>query len=322
MRIKNRDLVVAISIAALNMIWTQIPHRPLLVGIIFALPLTFILPGYTLTQVLTSKRSAAQTLDAHSSMPRSGLKKGRSVDGIDQLVLTLGLSLAVDVLVGFALNVFPSGLQAQSWALALGLFTTLFALLAVFLRRRHTVQVASVPGPRITLRKVRLVADPSAPVQVTNVPGPRITIFDALLVGLVLLVATTAIWSAIIRPLEPQSSFTQLWMLQANQASKSCAVSIGVQSFESTPVTYQVVVLVNSTQIGSWASIVLAPRKEWLQSVQVIPNLSHSMSSMSIEAQLYRVDKSNTVYRNVHLTFYIAAGSKNGPVQQQCTLGT
>ncbi len=64
------------------------------------------------------------------------------MDGIDQLVLSLGLSLAVDVLVGFTLNVFPSGLQAQSWALSLGLFTTLFALLAVFLRRKHTVQVS------------------------------------------------------------------------------------------------------------------------------------------------------------------------------------
>ncbi len=55
MRIKNSDLIAAISIAALNMVWTQIPHRPLLVGIIFALPLTFILPGYTLTQVLTTQ---------------------------------------------------------------------------------------------------------------------------------------------------------------------------------------------------------------------------------------------------------------------------
>ena len=297
MRIKNSDLIAAISIAALNIIWTQIPHRPLLVGIIFALPLTFILPGYTLTQVLTSKRSATQTLDAQSSMPQPGLKKGRPVDGIDQLVLSLGLSLAVDVLVGFTLNVFPPGLQAQSWALALGLFTTLFALLAVFLRRRHSVQV-------------------------TSVPGPRITIFDGILVGLVILVATTAIWSAISRPLEPQSSFTQLWMLPTNQAHKSCAVSIGVQSFELTPVTYQVVVLVNRTQIGSWSSIALAPHKEWVQSVQVIPSLAHSVSSMSIEAQLYRVDKPDTMYRNVHLTFYIAVGSKNGQVQQQCTLGT
>ncbi|MHB8600294.1 MAG: DUF1616 domain-containing protein [Ktedonobacteraceae bacterium] len=294
MRIKNSDLIAAISIAALNMLWTQIPDRPLLVGIIFALPLTFILPGYTLTQGLTSKRSADQTRDADSFMPLAGLKKGRPVDGTDQLVLSLGLSLAVDVLVGFALNVFPPGLQAQSWALSLGLFTTLFALLAVFLRRRHSVQVASTP---------RL----------------RITIYDGILVGLVILVATTAIWSAIIRPLEPQSSFTQLWILPANQASKSCAVSIGVQSFELTPLSYQVVVLVNGTQIGSWSSIALAPRKEWVQSVQVIPGLSHSMS---IEAQLYRVDKPDTVYRNVHLTFYIAAGSKNGPAQQQCTLRT
>src|SRR5713226_3070086 len=106
MRIKNSDLIAAISIAALNVVWTQIPNRPLLVGIIFALPLTFILPGYTLTQVLTRKRSPDQALDAHSFMlqsghqgchpERSGCHPERSegsqqVGGADQFALSLGL---------------------------------------------------------------------------------------------------------------------------------------------------------------------------------------------------------------------------------------
>jgi uncharacterized membrane protein len=310
MRIKNSDLIAAILIAALNVVWTQIPNRPLLVGIIFALPLTFILPGYTLTQVLTRKRSPDQALDAHSFMLQSGhqgchpfasLRAGsersegsQPVGGVDQLTLSLGLSLAVDVLVGFTLNVFPIGLQALSWALSLGLLTTIFALLAVFLRRRDIVQV-------------------------TRVPRLRVTIYDGILFGLAILVATAAIWFAIIRPLEPQSSFTQFWMLPANQANKSCAVSIGVQNFELTLVTYHVVMAVDGTQASSWSSIVLAPRKEWVRSVLLMPRLA---SSMSIEAQLYRVDKPDTVYRNVHLTFYIAAGSKDGQVQQQCTLRT
>jgi uncharacterized membrane protein len=294
MRIKNSDLIASISIAVLNIVWTQIPNRPLLVGIIFALPLTFILPGYTITQVLTRKRIPEQTPAAQSSTPQTGLKKGRPVDSIDRLVLSLGLSLAVDVLIGFTLNVFPFGLQAQSWALSLGILTTLFALLALFLRRKDSVQVARAPGFRMSLSA-------------------------SILLGLAILIATTAIWSAITRPLEPQPSFTQFWMLPTNQANKSCDVSIGVQSFELTPLTYHVVVSVNGTQIGSWSSIALAPQKEWVQSVPVIPGLS---DSMFIEAQLYRVDKPDTVYRNVHLTFYIAASSKNGQAQHQCTLRT
>lgn len=301
MRIKNSDLIAAISIALFNVIWTQIPNRPLLVGIIFALPLIFILPGYTLTQVLIRKYSPYQALDAHSFMLQSGhgnsgthLKKGQPVGGADQLALSLGLSLAIDVLVGFTLNVFPIGLQALSWALSLGLLTTIFALLAIFLRRRDIVQV-------------------------TRVPRLRISMYDGILFGLAILVATAAIWFAIIRPLEPQSSFTQFWMLPANQASKSCAVSIGVQNFELTLVTYHVVMAVEGTQASSWSSIVLAPRKEWVRSVLLMPRLARSIS---IEAQLYRVDKPDTVYRNVHLTFYVAAGSKNGQVQQQCTLRT
>lgn len=291
MRIKNSDLIAAILIAMINIVWTQIPDRPLVVSVIFALPVIFILPGYSLTQGLMSKRFSVQAIDTQSSMPQSDRKKGQLVDGSDQLVLSLGLSLAVDVLVGYTLNMFPPGLQAQSWVLSLGLFTILCALLAVFLRRKNSVQISGMRGPRITISQ-------------------------GVLVGLAILITTTAIWFALIRPGEPPSSFTQLWMIPANQANKSCAVSIGVQNFEVTPLTYRVVVLVNGAQTNTWSSIVLTPRKEWVQSVLLIPKLAHSMF---IEAQLYRVDKPDTVYRTVHLTFYIAEGGKNRQIQQ-CTL--
>lgn len=291
MHFKNIDLITAISIAALNVLWTLVPNRPSLVGIFFALPLIFILPGYILTQILIRER-LPQPLDSYSYMLQPGSHKGQPVGGADQIALSLGLSLTVDVLVGFTLNLFPIGLQALSWTLSLGLFTTVFALLAAFLRRGNVTRVIRVP---------RL----------------RITIYDGILFGLAILVATVAIWFAIIRPLEPQPSFTQFWMLPENQASKSCAVSLGVQNFELTPVTYQVVMTGNGSQVSTWSSITLAPHEAWVLSVPVTPG---SASSMYIEARLYREDKPTSVYRNVHLTFYIATRSNNGRIQQQCTL--
>ena len=127
MRTKNTDLIVAIGIAALNVVWTAIPDRPLLVGMILVLPVTFMLPGYTLSQALIRRRPPAQAPEIHVFKHQPGMKKGRPPGGADLLALSLGLSLTVDALVGFALNVLPVGLQALSWALSLGIFITICA---------------------------------------------------------------------------------------------------------------------------------------------------------------------------------------------------
>src|SRR6266852_2586405 len=244
MRLKNLDLIGAILIAAINVGWTQIPNRPLIVGIILALPLTFILPGYTLTQVLFRKRSSDQSLDSSNNIIlRPSLKIGQPVGGADQIILSLGLSMAIDVLVGFSLNVFPIGLQALSWTLSLGLITTVFALLAALLRRRDIVTIE-------------------------RVSRPRVTIYDCILFGLAILIATAAIWFSIIRPLQPQPSFTQFWMLPSNQTANSCAVRIGVQNQESTTIEYRVVVIMNGAILHTWLSVVLAPRQNGINSYQ------------------------------------------------------
>ena len=153
--------------------------------------------------------------------------------------------------------------------------------------------------------------------QVTKARRLRMSMSDALLSGLAILVATGAISFAATRPLEPQPSFTQFWMLPANAGSKSCAVSIGVRNFEVTAVTYHVTLIVNGSEVGAWSPITLAPGRAWVRSAPLAPQ---SASSVSVEAQLYREDEPGTLYRDVHLTFYVATGRENGHTQQQCTL--
>lgn len=291
MRLKNLDLIAAMLVVAINAGWTQFPNRPLVIGIILALPLIFILPGYTLTQTLFRKRSPAPD-PSNNLILRPSLKIGQPVSAVDHLILSLGLSMAIDVVVGFALNILPIGLQALSWTLSLGLITTGFALLAAFLRRKDIVKGARNPKLRITM-------------------------YECILFGLAILVATVAVWSSIIRPLEePQTSFTQFWMLPAKNTS--CAVLIGVHSFESTSVTYRVVMTINGAQATTWPSVVLAPQAEWNQSVSIKPGAT---DNIYIEALLYRANKPDTVYRNVHLTLHSLKGSNNGQTQQ-CSIGT
>ena len=175
MRSKNLDLVAAILVAAINVGWTLIPYRLPLIGIIFALPLIFILPGYTLTQTLFRKRSSAPDA-AGNLIRRPHLTLGHPIGPADHIILGLGLSMAIDVVMGFTLNVLPVGLQAQSWTLSLGLVTTVFALLALFMRRKDTA------GAK-------------------NIPGPRLKMHEYLLFGLAILIATVAVWSSTVRPL-------------------------------------------------------------------------------------------------------------------------
>ncbi len=294
MRKNNRDLIVAILIVGINIGWTQVPNRLLPISIILALPLIIILPGYTLTQLLLRKRlPVPSSAPAGDLSPQTDQKSARPVGRADQLVLTLGLSLVIDVLTGFALNILPIGLQALSWTLALGLFTTLFALLAMLLRRREM------------------------PEEAVKMPGMRIRIYDYALIGIALLVASSAIWLSIQRPIVPQPSFTQFWILPADAASKSCAVSIGVQSFETTSVTYRIVMTANNGQTATWSAISLAPESKWAHSVFIEQGTA---SSVSVEAQLFRLDQPSVVYRNVHLTLYMVA-PKDGQVQQECTTG-
>jgi uncharacterized membrane protein len=274
MRVKNLDLIGAIFFAVLCVGWAQLPSRPLIAGIMLAVPLVLVLPGYTLTQVLFRKRSPDPLTDTAKNLilqPR--LKIDQPVSAVDYLIFSLGLSLALDVVMGFILNVFPTGLQLQSWTISLGLLTTVFALLATYRRRRHRVKYQ---------RRSR----------------PRITIYEYIVLGLAIVEAFVAVWFSAIRPSQPQPSFTQFWMLPSTQTNKSCAVQIGVHSFESTPVTYRMVVAINGTQVTSWPSIILGPQQEWNRSVSI---RSVDPGSIFVYAWLYRLDKPDTVYREVHV---------------------
>ncbi len=284
MRLKNLDLIAAILVVVINVGWTRVPNRLLIIGIILALPLVLILPGYMITQTLFCKHSPAPE-SSSSLILQPSLKIGQPVNNADRIILSLGLSMAIDVVVGFALNILPIGLQGLSWILSLGLITTVFALLVAFLRRKDAVKVAGIPRPSISIYKY-------------------------ILCGLAILVATIAIWLSIVRPPDPQPSFTQFWMFPAK--NNSCEVLIGIHSFEATSVTYRIVMTSNGVPVTTWSSVVLAPQQEWKQSVSI---KSQASNNMYVEARLYRADKPESVYREVHMTLNSAGGSKDQKVR-------
>lgn len=300
MRLKNLDLLVTILIVALNVVWVQIPDRPAIISIILALPLVLFSSGYAFTQILFRKKQSNNRPDQAPQQPAQqgarytgSLRLGHPIGRTDQLILSLGLSMAIDILVGFGLNILPIGLQALSWTFALGFLTVLFALVAVFLRRK----------------------DGGAS---TKMARPTLKLMDILFLLLAIFIMGNSVWLAIIRPAGPQQSFTQFWMLPANPSAKSCIVSLGVQSFETGSTTYTLSLIVNSTPVASnISSITLIPQQKWVQLFAITPE---GQNDLHVEAQLYRTTQPHTVYRDAHLTFHVAMVDVNGRAQPQCTL--
>jgi uncharacterized membrane protein len=254
MRLKNLDLIATVIIVLLNVGVSLLPSHLPVIGIILALPLVFVLPGYTLTELLFRKRS---------------------LDTFHRLLLSIGLSLAIDILSGLILNLLPIGLERTSWAVLLGLLTTVFALLAGYLRR-------------------------GAPLNGVRLPRLHLTIYQSILFGLAaIVIALSILYDAIGLAQQPHPGFTQLWILPAVQSGRSCAVRLGVRSFESTAVTYRITMTMNGMQLTTWPSVALAPQEEWDRQVLINPSAT---GKVHVEVQFYRLDEPQTVYRKADLT--------------------
>jgi uncharacterized membrane protein len=254
MRMKNLDLFASIAVIAMNVLWALLPSHLPIIGIILALPLVFLLPGYTLIEAFFYKVSINYTY---------------------LLALSIGLSLIIDILSGFILNMFPVGLRAMSWVIFLGVLIVVLSLLVALHRRGYS--------------KVEL-----------SFTWFRLAIYEYLLIGLSIVIVILSIqYSVITVKQQPHLAFTQLWMLPSTPVDRICTVRLGVQNFEETSMKYRITMTANGVQVNTWALVVLTPQEKWDRSV-TIP--STSTNSIYIEAKVYKSDESAVIYREVHLT--------------------
>lgn len=270
MRLKNSDLLVTIGIAALNVVWALLPTHIPVVGIVLALPMIFFIPGYTLTEILGHKRV---------------------LDTLHRILLSLGLSIALDIISGFLLNVLPLGLRTLSWVLLLGCLTLLLTLIVLYLRRGVTRTAPIMQAPRIYF----------------ILRGSAVFSLAIILVVVTLIYATNGVTK------QPHSGFTQLWMLPPTQASQNCVVHLGVRSFEVAPVSYHAVLSVNAVREVVWPSITLAPNQTWEQPILVPAVAPHPVA---IDVKLYKGNSSTSVYRQVHVTLHFMSKNKASNVYQ------
>ena len=90
------------------------------------------------------------------------LQTDRPITNIDQILLSFGLSMTIDVLLGFGLNFLPIGFGSLFHGYSRsGLITMIFVMLAIFLRQRD----APAPSASLAPSRIRITAQGLHPLR-------------------------------------------------------------------------------------------------------------------------------------------------------------
>lgn len=258
----RRDAAVvaaALVAATLNIAFT---HPPAAVRWCVAVPLLFA-PGYVLTRSL---------------FPRAKLSIG------ERGALTVGLSVAVVILLGLCLNEFPGGLNRKSWSASLGVATAIIFVLTVPARRR----TRSGREPASAALKVSFAA--------------LLTAAIALLIAF----AGLGIDRRSALDHEHQTHFTSLWALPLRSSGEPNRVKYGVSNHEGVPQAYVVVMRANGVEQESRSFQLPAGR-------MLVDRFSAVNSAQAVTIDLYRGTRiAGPPYREVSLWLSANVSSRTG----------
>lgn len=248
------DIVIAFALMAASVTLTlfapvSFPLRP-----IIATPTLLFVPGYMVIAALIPRSS------------QIGLANG--------LLYSLGLNLMLLVIIGFALNFTPWGIQSTSWALALGAVVIVAGVVTLIRRLNHPG--GATPRIKLPLRSVALYAT-------------------------TLVLATAAMVVARHSAASEQPAFTQLWIEPS--APGSGTTTIGIRSYEQIPMTYRVELTLDGDFYQSIPLLRLGPGEEWATPITVPPGPG------TLTATVYRVDQPAVPYRQVELRLPVAGTS-------------
>lgn len=240
--------IAAVVCAVTTLVMAAIPA----LRVIGAVPLVLILPGYALTACLPQ----------------------RSFGRVEPLLISLGLSVAISILLGLGLYYAGISLQTGTWAIALAA-TTLVAC-GIAWRRR---QVAGEESPAVSL-------------------SINLSRRDLVLLGLAVVIGSVAIGIA-RQPSPPNgvSGYTLLWMVPTGDENAG-NYQLGFTSHEFVGVTYHLQVTIDGRVAWDWPELKLAPGETWTSPIALE---NDRVGTGSIEAVLYRLDNPSVVYRQVKL---------------------
>ncbi len=256
---KTLDLFAVIILAGLALGFAFAGLNQGILRVIFGLPLVLFVPGYALTTAFLP--SLAQAFP-------------------NRLMYAVGLSLAVTILSGLALNLTSEGLTGALWTGILGSISLVGGVLALLRRWQELPSEDEMSQPmyfRPRLAHVALLA----------------------IAAVVIVSAFTITRTAALDEAHP--GFTQLWLMPFYPSSEQY-LEIGLQNAEGQPVEYRVQFRIGDKVIEEWASVRLQPDELWQKVMRVN---DEPLKGERAEVVVYRLDEpEHAVYR--HATFWFA----------------
>lgn len=306
-----------------------------LLRVLVGLPFVLFVPGYALVAALFPERASDSTRGAPADgdgttardrrFVRPRLPDGRSITGIERVVVSFGTSVTVVVLSGFALDVSPWSIRLGSVFLTLAGLTLLWTGVAV--RRRRAVppeEQFRVPFPAWSTAGKTQLLEPETRVDL---------LLNVLLVVSVVVAAASGTYAVAVS--DDGEGFTELYLPAANETAgggvdypvefrrgESESLRIAITNRERQRLSYAVVVELQRTAVADGTvevleserlrrlEVTLGQNETWNRSVSVTPNASGRHLRLAV--LLYRdgVPERPTVdnaYRELHLWVDVTA---------------
>lgn len=284
----DHDLIFTPIFIILSIIFILIPpFNQTFLKIFFALPLLLFLPGYMFIAVMFPKRG--------------------ELGAIERFTLSIGLSIAITVFDGFALNYTRWGFRPNSITISLSIIIMVLLLLISIQRWRYKEESFSFSYSDITsfLNSLRN-RDPETGAdhdQDLEKMLMKTMIIAILIVSIMLIYAKFTS--------EPEK-FTSLYILGENGTADNytteinigepSSILVGIENYEYALVNYKLRVIFGGKTLRE-DSINLDHGSKWLNNITFTPELTPSIAfagtnKSKLELQLFKDNKS---YRSVHL---------------------
>lgn len=227
---------------------------------------------------------------------------------VERLVASLGLSLAIAILGGIALNLTPWGLQTSAWAYLLACVTVCMG--GVAFARRHSYTRRDAAKQSANLRRFGLPPLPSAAQtrRSGHLTTPQILMLCAALLITVGAVAIAANGQQQANAVEDATA-TQLWIQPVTQSDIS-TIQIGMTNRLPGVTPFQLILTSQGVTVHRW-NLTLHADATW-QTTVVLSRAE--LAARSIQAALFRASDLRTPYRQVTLSLSSAGLSGARPL--------
>ncbi len=274
------DLLAAATLSVLTLIFTLVPpFASLPVRIPLGLAMVLFLPGYTLIAALFPRKD--------------------DLDGIEQVALSFGLSIAVVPLIGLGLNYTPWGIRLVPVVISLCLFTVMMSI-AAHLRRSAIDQEDRFSVEfRQGFRAVRS--------ELVNDRASRIDKALTVILVVTIILSVSALVYVVVTPKQGEK-FTEFYILGPKGKAydyptsvalgQNSTVIVGIVNHEYVTVNYTMQMAIqNSTFLSR--GVRLEDNQTWERPVNY--TLHRVGDNQKLEFLLYKEDNFTTPYRDLHL---------------------